>query len=314
MNKVPKTIGAAGTAGVDFWYEIDGTNTLYVYPAHGYETYDSVAKEASNVNGGDFLKLFPAGTAHSTINNSRVYFTYTCLLNDDAVVGKAGNPNELELIYSNNPYDDGFGISKTDINLVLTYKGVFNKVDTDGNPLEGADFKLEKFVAKFEKAHFADQAAADAQGTLDGVKYVYHDSANAWGYYVEVTNKTKSNADTTFTFNGLDDGYYKLTETQVPAGFNGIEPIEFRIIANHLTEINAASEVTLDLSANSQIAGALTIVGEAVGGSVTADIENRSGTELPHTGGIGTTLFYIFGGIMVVGAAVLLITKKRMAA
>ena len=43
-----------------------------------------------------------------------------------------------------------------------------------------------------------------------------------------------------------------------------------------------------------------------------ADIENRSGTELPHTGGIGTTIFYILGSVLVIGAAVLLVTKKRM--
>jgi len=325
VNKEAKSIGPKGTAGKDFWYEIDASNVLYVYPAHGYETYDLVAKEANKDNGGDVLKLFPANAAHSVINNSRVYFSYKCLLNENAVTGKAGNPNELELIYSNNPYDDGFGVSKTDINLVLTYKGIFNKVDTDGNPLEGADFSLEKFIAKFEKDHFADQAAADAQGAIDGVSYIYHDGANAWGYYQEVTNKVKSGevddpatpeneatTDTTFTFNGLDDGYYRLSETQVPAGFNGIQPIEFRILANHLIEIHAASEVTLELSANSQIAGELTIVGEAIDGSVEADIENRSGTELPHTGGIGTTIFYILGSVLVIGAAVLLVTKKRM--
>ena len=144
--------------------------------------------------------------------------------------------------------------------------------------------------------------------------YFYHEGANTWGYYEEITRKEKSNGDTTFTFSGLDDGYYKLEEPVVPKGFNGIDPIEFRIVANHITAINAASEVTLELSANSQIAGELNIVGEAVSGTVSANIENRSGTELPHTGGIGTTLFYILGSVLVAGAVVVLVPKKRMIA
>lgn len=344
VNQQTRTIkekGAADAEGADFWYEIDEvTNTLYVYPAHPYETYeldesttdvldDYVTKNPSSENGGDFLKLFPADTAHSTVNNSRIVFSYKCLLNEDAVSGAAGNPNEYELIYSNNPYDDGFGKTKTDINLVLTYKGIFNKVDTDGNPLEGADFALYKFIAKLGKDYFTDTEAANAWAAENdaGKTYILHEGANAWGYYEEITRKEasgeidnpetpedESTTDTTFTFSGLDDGYYKLVETQVPAGFNGIDPIEFRIIANHVAEINSTSEVNLQLSANSQIAGELTIVGDVATGSVEADVQNRSGTELPHTGGIGTTLFYVFGGILVCGAVVLLITKKRMAA
>ena len=48
-------------------------------------------------------------------------------------------------------------------------------------------------------------------------------------------------------------------------------------------------------------------------GSLTSDVVNQSGTTLPETGGIGTTLFYVFGAAMVLAAVVLLVTKKRMA-
>ena len=60
------------------------------------------------------------------------------------------------------------------------------------------------------------------------------------------------------------------------------------------------------------ITGATTVDGKLTYTTVVAKINNQSGTELPSTGGIGTTLFYVVGGVLVVGAAVLLVTKKRM--
>ena len=49
-------------------------------------------------------------------------------------------------------------------------------------------------------------------------------------------------------------------------------------------------------------------------GSLTAEIENKEGTALPSTGGIGTTIFYVLGAILVVGAGVVLVTRRRMSA
>ena len=73
------------------------------------------------------------------------------------------------------------------------------------------------------------------------------------------------------------------------------------------------------LFVNSGYAGGMTVLLGADGKPVTADnnlyaflIENKSGAELPSTGGIGTTVFYVLGGLLVVCAGVLLITKRRM--
>ena len=106
-------------------------------------------------------------------------------------------------------------------------------------------------------------------------------------------------------FTGLGAGDYVLTETVTPKGFNTIDPIEFKITFNATdkkfrsdnTAINVGQDETDDTTYN----------------SLYTTVVNHAGSTLPSTGGIGTTLFYVIGGLLFVGAAVLLVTKKRMA-
>ena len=112
---------------------------------------------------------------------------------------------------------------------------------------------------------------------------------------------------TTFEWKGLDDGDYKLEETTTPAGYNTIAPIEFTITAEHEPESDDPRLTKLD--------GGDLFTGEVDTDDVlSADVKNMSGITLPETGGIGTTIFYVLGGLLVLGAVVLLITKKRMSA
>ena len=111
--------------------------------------------------------------------------------------------------------------------------------------------------------------------------------------WVAVANKTIGTDGTVFKFEGLDAGTYKLEETTVPTGYNQADPIEFTITADY-------KDQTLTINGIANNAGVLV-----------TDVENLTGTELPSTGGIGTTIFYVAGGILVVGAAVMLIAKKR---
>ena len=320
VNGLPATIEeASATATSAFVYtletDVDGegkqtAQRLYVYPNYAYTTNAGEAKDPSKDNGGDFLSYFPAGTAHADINGATIAFQYTCTLNENAIVGPEGNVNEYTLKFSNNPYGDSFGETPTDIAIALTYKLIFNKVDTDGNALEGADFELYKFVAEYPAG-----TTEKTEAELEAMGLILHSGANAWGTYVSLGSLKSVNAEgTSFTFTGLDDGYYKIEETVVPAGFNPIEPIEFHVIASHITEVTTPGNVLTSLEGVSSVAGALVFSADLTTASLSADIENRSGTELPTTGGIGTTLFYIFGGLMVAGAAILLVTKKRMSA
>ena len=123
----------------------------------------------------------------------------------------------------------------------------------------------------------------------------------------EVKVKAYVGQDGKVTFTGLAAGEYTLTESVTPDGYNTIAPIKFKITCTFDTDGKPifAVEGTDKITVLGSGENANTLYGQIV---------NVSGTTLPSTGGIGTTLFYIFGGLMFVGAAVLLITKKRMAA
>ena len=163
-------------------------------------------------------------------------------------------------------------------------------MDGEQNPLDGAAFQLEKFVA-------------DEEGTETN-----NDVKGNW----EVVETIEAAEDKTqFEFSGLDDGAYRLTETETPDGYNTIEPIIFTITAEHEVESDNPTLTSLN---GDKVSGEITFTPNPTEGSLTATVVNQSGLELPETGGMGTTVFYIIGGVLVVGAAVLLITKKRMSA
>ena len=238
----------------------------------------------------DDVKALGAG------NSSVITVEYTATLNENAVLGSAGNPNEVYLEYSNNPNKSEEGNNETgntpeDVVIVFTYKTIINKVtknpdyapEVEGSKeyisLTGAEFTLEKYNKETDK----------------------------W----EAITVVKNDEGTTFTFSGLDDGNYRLTETKTPAGYNSINPIEFTVTAEH--DVLSENPALTSLSGN-VTTGELTFTSNTTEGSLSADVVNRSGSTLPETGGIGTTIFYVLGSILVIAAAILLITRKRMSA
>ena len=244
----------------------------------------------------DDVKALGAG------NSSVITVEYTAKLNENAVLGSAGNPNEVYLEYSNNPNKSENGNNETgetpkDVVIVFTYKAIINKVDSENAPLTGAAFKLEKLIKG-----------------KDG----------AAGTWTTVKEFTVDETTTSFTFSGLDDGQYKLTETKTPAGYNTIDPIYFVIEATHDVTADAPTLKTLNAYLTDANGNKQTEMkdGESVNidlgtvdltaGSITTTVVNKSGAQLPETGGIGTTIFYVLGGVLVLAAVVLLVTKKRM--
>lgn len=219
--------------------------------------------------------------------NSKITVEYTATLNDKAVLGNQGNVNTAHLEFSNNPnkVHGGSGKPETgntpdDSVIVFTYQVVVNKTKANGEALTGAEFTLEKVLK-------------------NGTK--------------ETVTVLKNTEGTTFTFKGLDDSDYILTETKTPATYNTIEPIRFTVTADHeivWDGVNRTGVLTA-LSGN-VTSGTATFTADLDKGSLTTNVVNQSGATLPGTGGIGTTIFYVIGGLLMAAAAVLLITKKRM--
>lgn len=243
----------------------------------------------TNPTDGDTFEVIFANlkTITAVKANSKITVEYTATLNADAVPGSQGNVNTAHLEFSNNPnkVHSGSGKPETgktpdDSVIVFTYQVVVNKVKANGDALTGAEFTLEK---------------------------VYKNSPN------KTVAVVKNTEGTIFTFKGLDDGDYILTETVTPARYNTIAPITFTVTAGHEITWNGANRtgVLTTLTGNAA-SGTATFTASANKSELTTNVVNQSGATLPGTGGIGTTIFYVIGGLLMAAAAVLLITKKRM--
>ena len=201
--------------------------------------------------------------------------TYNATVNEKAIA--VVSKNEAKLTYSNDPTDS----TKTTITppqeqKVYTSKIVIDKFES-GNEnikLPNAKFVLYKKVTDGEKTSIFYYKWNDIAKKVEWVENMNDATV--------VTTNDKGEA----TFNGLADGTYYLVETEAPAGYNPLTgPVEVKV------------------------AGSST---DATKLSVTAKVENKTGTTLPSTGGMGTTIFYVLGSALVLGAVVLLVTKKRM--
>lgn len=197
---------------------------------------------------------------------------YEATLNEAAVIGAAGNPNEVYLEFSNDPYGDSTGKTEKDKVVVFTYQLTVNKTDSHGHELEGAGFTLSK--------------------------------KNVDGTFTVIGTELKGDDMTTFNWSGLDDGDYKLEETTVPAGFNKMSDIIFSISAVHSETDGEPVLISLD--------GGLMGTGVVETGTIEKDIVNNTGTILPETGAQGTMMLLFGGTMLIVVAAVFMITRKKM--
>ena len=233
----------------------------------------------------DILKAIPELTV-----NSVLIVNYNATLNDSAVVGFDGNTNEVYLEYSNNPNTPtSHGETPTDKVIVFTYE-------------------LDVIL--------------NAKGEY------YSSSSTTGSYWVKNeadAELIRSDKNGVFSVRGLDKGEYALREKNAPTGFKVLaHDIEFTIAAKILPDIDddraqnwntTAKDALIDFAAtlDSDPDNAVTDfkVSEVSDATVTIDIVNTKVYDLPGTGGIGTTIFYVAGGVLVAAAIVLIVVKRR---
>lgn len=248
-----------------------------------------------------------------------VVVVYTATLDKaTAVIGNPGNVNESFAEFSNNPNGDqsGKGKTPTDTAVVFTYKTDVDKIKKDGSSLTGAGFTLYK---KYNAA-VADKTNV-AGTTPAGAKADTFPAGEFW-YEVETIS-----TGTNFEFKAIDDGTYKLVESTTPNGYNTIDPITLVVTATHGADTESTtgySVSVLDAGNNDFKADPkggqvkFTKVDETektlVTGEIYSEVINNAGATLPETGGVGTTIFYIIGSILVLGAGIVLVTRRRMSA
>ncbi len=189
---------------------------------------------------------------------STIILRYTAKVTGDQILAN----NEAFCQYSNNPYVSS-ELGKTPAKKVYIYSTnlVINKVDEDGEALDGASFKLEKLV--------------DAS-------------------YVEVSTISSGS---TFTWSGITTGTYRITELSAPTGYNKLsEPI-----------IVAVTGSCTDEGVTTYTASGF----DFEDGVLSAEVENKEGSVLPETGGMGTVIFTVLGSILVIGAVVVFVSRKK---
>ena len=272
----------------------------------------------------DNLKEFPYVDEEG---RNYILVFYDAVVSTEAVIGLPGNENSAYLEFSNNPNGDGTGRTEDDKVIVFTYELDGTKVDGETQAaLQNAQFVLLN-GAKSEAAVVVDGKVTEwiKFGTqADGTKLEIPTTYEGWTTLAQQHNGLILTSDENGLFNiaGLDDGTYFLREIQAPNGYNLLEnDVELVITADTangqewdgdpataLEGLNMTFNVVDAEEVPTEVEGVL------VGGTVGITVENNQGATLPETGGMGTTLFYIIGGLLVVGAGILLVVRIRMKA
>lgn len=305
-----------------------------------------------NENGETFRIVFKNFVDRNEAVGTTITVTYSATLNEKAELGTAGNPNTVHLEYSNNPNVKGEGVNEpgendknitgeTPKDTVYTYvTGIkLTKTDESDKPLTGAKFSIAGDSAnvvvinkkiyresesgtyyRLKNGNYTTIAPTEAtKNQYDGEeKYEEVTAVEKTTVTEKIVKEGWVGTDGVISFEGLGEGTYTITELIAPEGYNLLEePIYIKIEWTKPTETSTECTWTakqVDKDGNALKNGEQDITLQLEKGVFTISVKNKYGNTLPSTGGIGTTVFYAVGGLLLVGAVIVMITRKRMSA
>ena len=270
--------------------------------AHGFSVVFTDLKKVSGADKGDELTV-----------------DFTAKLNEKAAIGQGtvgesgeGNVNKAHIVFSNQPDSNGHGQTEDDKVIVFTYELDFNKYDNDtldaiptgANAADYVKVTIDgqtKYRKKLTGAEFQllDSTKKKYVVLKDGKVSSWTDDASKATTITSTTNE--------FKIQGLDDGTYYLKETKAPEGYNLLKDtikLELKAETTNGHKGSGAVKELTSIKLND-------VEGNVTTGTVTDDVLNTQGSQLPTTGGMGTTILYVAGAILVIAGAAVLVIKKR---
>lgn len=240
---------------------------------------------APAADGDTFDVTFTQAFCDTLKANDKIVVSYTATLNEKAVIAGAGNPNTSKVSYGVKDGTTSEPSGTTPPSETTTYTwdlDVLKYANGDESKvLKDAEFVLLN-SAKTKVATIVNGKVtgwADVPAAVDGTI--------TWPENTVLTTGENGKIE----IDGLDSDTYYLREVKAPNGYNKL-----------------AEDIKIEITGPTEGQdGKLTYT------TVVAKVNNQSGTELPSTGGIGTTIFYVIGGVLVIGAAAMLIAKRKKA-
>lgn len=227
-------------------------------------------------------------------NGATIIITYTAVVTEKAAIDGAGNTNKVTVTWTTEGGNEPGPGKLENEETIYTYAIALKKVNDKGNPLPGAVFKFPFYV----------KSTPDKDGA-----YIYAGTNEG----KDLTNQITTPKNGVIVVKGVKAGTYEIKEVTAPDGYNQLTgPVTVEAKKTGATSTHTI--VYLDKDGNTtktQTDKEVKVDIEAIAATVLV-VVNKAGTELPSTGGMGTTVFYVLGSVLVLGAVVLLVTKKRM--
>ncbi len=235
---------------------------------------DSTYHVEKDIDGESFVINIEDAKKIAKLPSDVITVEFESVLNNNLVYGKVGNKMTGYMSYPSNPESLILTKSNEDTATIFSYKLIINTVDGGGKETVGNGFMLFKLDAQTQE-------------------------------YKAFSDEIKHDNTSEFLFDGIDEGVYKLIATTVPDGYIKMADINFTITTDH--DIQSAMPELNNIFINSESNFETNIED----GSIKLKFKNLTGKEASSPAQVGTTLFYIIGGILVLTGGLLFMTRKK---